>query len=80
MARNIVESAAEDLVGLALPLIPLFGPRGPVQVALAGGNLAPERGLRAPVVTRMRGTPRLAIREAPLDPAEGALALARRVG
>ncbi len=46
--------------------------------ALAGGNLAPERGLRAPVLTRLRKAARLAVREAALDPAEGALALARR--
>jgi N-acetylmuramic acid 6-phosphate etherase len=80
VAQAIIEAAAEELSGLVAPLVGLFGGRGQIQLAMAGGNLAPDRGLRAPVLTRLRKTHRLAIREAPLDPAEGALALARRSG
>ena len=78
VARKIIEEAAAALTELVAPLVGLFGGRGQIQLAMAGGNLAPDRGLRAPVLTRLRRTHRLAIREAPLDPAEGALALARR--
>lgn len=78
-ARAIVDAAAEDLAGLVKPLLALFAPKGPVAVALAGGNLAPERGLRAPVLARLHKTSRLVLREGALDPAEGALAMARRM-
>ena len=78
VAREIVESAAEDLAGLAAPLLAKFPPKGHVGLALAGGNLAPGRGLRAPLITRLKKTPRYAVREGLLEPAEGALAIARR--
>jgi glucosamine kinase len=78
IARTIVESAAEELAGMVSSLLPLFGGKGRVEVAIAGGNLEPKRGLRAPLLARLRKTARLSIREAPLDPAAGALALARR--
>ena len=77
-ATEIVEGAAEDLAGLVASLTGLFPGRGRVEVALAGGNLAPDRGLRAAVLTRLAKLTRVHAREAPLDPAEGALALARR--
>ena len=80
VARAIVEEAAATLVELVAPLLGHFPGKGSVPVALAGGNLAPERGLRAPVLARLRKNHRLAPREAPLDPAEGALAQARRAG
>ncbi len=80
VARHLVESAANDLAGLVTPLVALFGTRGTVQVALAGGNLAPERGLREPVLARLKRAHRLAVLEAALDPAEGALSMARRSG
>ena len=80
VAKTIVAGAAEELAGLVASLLPLFGGgKGRIELALAGGNLAPERGLRAPVLAKLHKTPRLSIREAPLDPAEGALALARRL-
>jgi N-acetylglucosamine kinase-like BadF-type ATPase len=78
IAQTIVESAAEELAGMVISLLPLFGGKGRVEVAIAGGNLEPKRGLRAPLLARLRKTARLSIREAPLDPAAGALALARR--
>lgn len=80
VAKTIVENAAEELAEMVASLLSLFGGKGRVELALAGGNLAPERGLRKPVLTRLKKTPRLSIREAVLDPAEGALALARRAG
>jgi N-acetylmuramic acid 6-phosphate etherase len=78
VAQAIIEAAAEALTRLVAPLVSLFAGKGQIPLALAGGNLSPDRGLRAPVLTRLRRTHRLTIREAPLDPAEGALALARR--
>lgn len=80
VARKLVEQAAEDLAGLVIPLVEQFGNRGSIQVALAGGNLAPDRGLREPVLTRLKRAHRLAVLDGPLDPAQGALALARRAG
>jgi glucosamine kinase len=78
VAREIVEAAAEDLAGLVGPLLAKFPPKGQVGLALAGGNLAPGRGLRAPLLTRLKKTARLSVRETQLEPAEGALAIARR--
>jgi len=80
VAGSLVERAAGDLAGLVPPLVALFEGRGAVQAALAGGNLAPDRGLRAPVLAQLKRIPRLAVLEAALDPAEGALAMARRAG
>lgn len=78
VAQAIIEQAATELAELVAPLVALFGGgRGQIKLALAGGNLAPERGLRAPVLARLHKLHRLAVREAPLDPVEGALALAR---
>ena len=78
-AQAIVEQAAEDLAGLLAPLVSRFGPKEKIPIALAGGNLAPERGLREPVLARLKRNHRLVFRAGVLDPAEGALALARRV-
>ena len=78
VAKEIVEGAAEDLAGLVAPLLAKFPPKGQVGLALAGGNLAPGRGLRAPLLTRLKKTPRFAVRETLLEPAQGALAIARR--
>ena len=80
VARHLVESAAADLAGLVLPLLGVFGGRGAVPAALAGGNLAPDRGLRTPVLNQLRRIARLAVLDAEVHPAEGALALARRAG
>lgn len=80
VARTIVEGAAEDLVQLAGSLLSVFPPRKPVGLALAGGNLAEGRGLRAPVLERLRKLPRFAVRPEAVEPAEGALAMARGAG
>jgi len=79
VARAIVAAAADALAGHVVALVGLFGGRGQIPVALAGGNLAPDRGLRDPVRERLKRTARLAVRDMPLDPAEGALALGRRL-
>ena len=79
VARSLVAQAAGELAQLAQALLPLFGPRKPVPLALAGGNLAAGRGLREPLLEQLRAMPRFAVREAAVDPAEGALAIARRL-
>jgi glucosamine kinase len=78
VAQQIVNDAAEDLAQLAASLLGVFGPKKPVPLALAGGNLAPNRGLRTPLLERLKKTPRLSVRPEPVEPAEGALAIARR--
>jgi N-acetylglucosamine kinase-like BadF-type ATPase len=80
VAQSIIEAAAESLAGLVIPLVSRFAGRGHIALAVAGGNLAPERGLRVPVLAKLRRINRLTVREDPLDPAEGALAMARRTG
>jgi N-acetylglucosamine kinase-like BadF-type ATPase len=79
VARGLVDAAADELAALVAPLIAAFGGKGTIPVALSGGHLAPGRPLRAPVETRLKRERRLEILEAPLDPAEGALAMARRI-
>jgi len=53
VAKGIIEEAATALTELVAPLVALFGGRGQIKLALAGGNLAPDRGLRAPVLARL---------------------------
>ncbi len=77
-ARGIVAEAAVSLAAMAASLVGGYGKSGKIPVVLAGGNLAAGRSLRAPVLEQLKKTARLAPKEAPLDPAEGALALARR--
>ena len=78
VAQQIVNGAAEDLAELASSLLGVFGPRKQVGLALSGGNLAPNRGLRAPLMERLKKLSRFAVREEEIIPAEGALAIARR--
>lgn len=80
VAQGIVDAAAEELVALVGSLIPLYGQAKTIPLALTGGNLEPGRGLREPVVSRLRRTSRIRVREDSLRPAEGALALGRRLG
>jgi glucosamine kinase len=77
VARRIVEAAADDLVQLAGSLLAVFPPRKPVGLALAGGNLAEGRGLRAPVLARLGKLSRYTVRPEAVEAAEGALAMAR---
>jgi glucosamine kinase len=78
VAGELVTSAARSLAELAASLVSVYGKSGAIPVALAGGNLAPGRALRAPVLDLLKKAARLSPRDEPLDPAEGALALARR--
>ncbi len=79
-AGEIVRAAAEDLATLAGSLLHAFGSRKSVPLALTGGNLLPERGLRAPLLELLKKTPRLHLQTETIEPAEGALAIARRTG
>jgi N-acetylglucosamine kinase-like BadF-type ATPase len=78
VAAGILTAAASGLAALAESLVGYYGKSGKIPVALAGGNLAAGRSVRAPVVELLKKTARLAPKDEPLDPAEGALALARR--
>lgn len=78
VALGIVDAAAAELAALADALLHAFPGKAPVRFAFTGGNLAPDRGLRAPLLARLERHPRLTFNEASFDPAEGALAIARR--
>lgn len=78
VARLIVDAAAGELAQLAAALLGIFPGKSPVALALTGGNLAPERGLRAPLAAKLAAHPRLHLRDDQFDPAEGALAIAKR--
>ena len=77
-AGLIVTQAAGSLAEMVTSLVSCYGKSGAIRVALTGGNLATGRTLRAPVLEHLRKTSRLSPKDEPLDPAEGALALARR--
>lgn len=79
VAKGIAESAAEDLVAHVAALVSKFPGKSAIPVALAGGNLDPDRALRPLVLARLAKTARVSPREATLDPTLGALALARRL-
>lgn len=78
VAAAIVTRAAKDLAELAVSLVGHYGKSGPIPVALAGGNLSAGRGLRRPLTEALKTTPRLVLQDHPLEPALGALSLARR--
>ena len=78
VAQGLMDAAADELAALVTPLLTGFAGKGTIPLALSGGHLAPGRPLRGPVETRLKPERRLALLETPLDPAEGALELARR--
>jgi len=78
VALGIVEAAADELIALVRAMLGKFPGKAAVPVALAGGNLEPERALRALVLERLRKLHRAAPVEAALEPVLGALAMARR--
>jgi glucosamine kinase len=78
VARGIAEAAADELVAHVAALVGRFRGKAAIPVALAGGNLEPERALRPLVLERLRPLPRVSPIVLPLDPVLGALALARR--
>ena len=77
-AGAIVSDAAKSLGDLAASLVGFYGKSGAIPVALAGGNLSAGRSLRAPVLAHLKKAARLSPQDVSLDPAEGALAIARR--
>ena len=79
VARTIVESAAEELASLVKAVLEKFPGKASVPVALAGGNLQPDRALRPLLLARLGKVGRAAPVQAPLDPTLGALSLARRL-
>jgi glucosamine kinase len=78
VARGILDYAARELSQLAICLQPLLGDRDRVPVALAGGLLDPDTPLRAAVLAKLEEHDGLAVVNAPIDAAMGALALAKR--
>jgi len=79
VASTIVESAAEELASLVKAVLEKFPGKAGVPVALAGGNLQPDRALRPLLLARLGKVGRAAPVQAPLDPTLGALSLARRL-
>ena len=78
VAREIISTATAELAGMAAALLAHFPGKTPVLVALGGGNLAADRGLRTPLVEQLKQQVRFHLHPAPFDPTEGALAIARR--
>jgi glucosamine kinase len=78
VARAIVEAAAGELALMTVALLDCFPGKSSVPVALTGGNLVSERGLRAPLLALLKAQPRLKLKSEPFDAAEGALAIAKR--
>jgi glucosamine kinase len=78
VARGILDYAARELSQLAICLQPLLGERDRIPVALAGGLLEPDTPLRAVLLAKLAEQDRLAVVDAPIDAALGALALAKK--
>jgi glucosamine kinase len=79
VATALGQRAAADLARHVFALIELTSPwRGPIPVALAGGLIAPGRPLRAACVEALAAAgDSIVIRQAAVDGARGAAALAR---
>ena len=78
VAGAIAAGAVDDLVALAAALVPAFGKQLPIATALAGGLLSPGRPLHNPLLARLRKDKHFAPDGRAIDPAQGAVALARR--
>jgi N-acetylglucosamine kinase-like BadF-type ATPase len=76
-ARGILDYAARELSQLVFHLLPHFPGDIPVTVACNGGLISPGRPLFAVLKAKVEEQPRLAMREQPVDPVEGAIAMAR---
>ena len=77
-AEAIAAQAADGIAGLVESLAAQFPAGAPIPLALAGGALSPNRPLGLRVTQRLESSGRFAIRAEPVDPAEGALRMARR--
>jgi N-acetylglucosamine kinase-like BadF-type ATPase len=79
VAQGIVDYAARELAQLVLSLIHHFPGDDPIQVAVAGGLLTPERALRSMVLSRLEEEKRLNVIKFSIEPALGALHLAEKM-
>jgi N-acetylglucosamine kinase-like BadF-type ATPase len=78
IAEGIANEAAAALASLAESLARQFPAGAPIPLAFTGGALSPNRPLGVRLARRLGESGRFALREEPLDPAEGALRMARR--
>lgn len=79
VAQGIVDYAARELSQLALSLLQHFPENQPIQVAVTGGILSPERTLRSMVLGRLAEDTRLNLIKFSIEPALGALHLAEKL-
>jgi N-acetylglucosamine kinase-like BadF-type ATPase len=79
VAQGIVDYAARELSQLALSLLPYFPEDQPIQVAVTGGILSPDRALRAMILDRLAEDTRLNLIRFSIEPALGALHMAERL-
>lgn len=80
VAQGIADYAARELSQLALRLLPLLGAGEPIPAALTGGLLEANAGLRRVVLAKLAQEPAIIAAEGTVDPALGALHLARKQG
>ncbi len=78
VAESIAADAVEALASLAEALAAKFPAGTPVPAALGGGGLEAGRPLGLRLRKRLKAAGRFALRAEPLEPAEGALSVARR--
>lgn len=79
VAQGIADYAARELSQLALSLLQHFPENQPIQVAVTGGILSPERALRSMVLSRLSEDTRLNLIKFSIEPALGALHLAEKL-
>lgn len=79
VAQGIVDYAARELSQLVLSLLHHFPENQPIQVAVTGGILSPERALRSMVLSRLSEDTRLNLIKFSIEPALGALHLAEQL-
>jgi N-acetylglucosamine kinase-like BadF-type ATPase len=79
VAAGIAAEAAGALASLVDSLAGRFPAGAPIPLAFTGGALSPKRPLGVRLAKLLGQTGRFAIRDEPLDPAEGALRMARRL-
>ena len=78
VAQRIATEAAAAIAALVDALASRFPGGTAIPLALAGGALSPDRPLGRRVANLLEGTGRFTLRAEPVEPAEGALRLARR--
>jgi len=76
IAQNLVDGGARDLARLAESMLAHFEGGAPVAIAMHGGMLRTGMPLRNAVAAAIQANDRFALVERPVEPAQGALALA----